>query len=179
MEFTICFFVSDAWTGDDVCYDSRPYVTPFIGKSCVSLLLLLILMLGLSYLTNLYDYHVEASLPFLLRFSQCLRQWYDTRDHEHAVNACKYISSIVVILFSTLNYFIPHIAFFVLWVIKLLKTIPFLCSKCMSTFVLQRCAQWQWQCLSMSIGMWERTGALQTVKQNIDSYAQSSYIPNG
>jgi hypothetical protein len=31
VQFSVCFFVSDAWTGDDICMRSRPYAMPLIG----------------------------------------------------------------------------------------------------------------------------------------------------
>lgn len=86
--FTSCFFAYDAWIDEPyVCTAMDPYVKPLI-----------------------------AMIPYGLRLLQCLRRYRDTKDWWNLVNAGKYMSSILVTVFSTLRTFYVEQGWLVLWV---------------------------------------------------------------
>jgi len=74
LEYTICFFLYDAWTGTDVCLDVYNYIRPIL-----------------------------SALPFLWRFLQCLRRARDLKDKKQYINAGKYSFGFVVIFFSVMR----------------------------------------------------------------------------
>jgi hypothetical protein len=55
-------------------------------------------------------------IPYGLRLLQCLRRYRDTKDWWNLVNAGKYMSSILVTVFSTLRTFYVEQGWLVLWV---------------------------------------------------------------
>lgn len=68
---------------------------------------------------------IFSALPAWFRFAQCFRRYKDQKDTVHLVNAGKYSSTLIVVIFSFLNvYFNLHFAyseeynpFFYLWII--------------------------------------------------------------
>jgi len=68
LEYTICYFVSDAWTGDMVCQTSHTWILP-----------------------------VLAAFPSVSRLLQCFRRFNDTRDFQQLINAGKYCTGLIVI----------------------------------------------------------------------------------
>jgi len=72
-EYTICFFLYDAWIGTDYCTPINVYVKPIL-----------------------------SALPSLWRILQQIRRYKDQRDYRHLINAGKYSCSFPVIVFSTL-----------------------------------------------------------------------------
>jgi hypothetical protein len=104
VQFSFCFFVSDAWTGDDFCRRSRPYAMPLIGSphashNAIRCLLSLLTpfssaalpSLSLSLSLSLVETHT-AAIPFVLRFLQCLRKFLGSRNRWHIVNGGKYVN---------------------------------------------------------------------------------------
>ncbi|KAL6064678.1 Xenotropic and polytropic retrovirus receptor 1 [Balamuthia mandrillaris] len=78
LQYSLCFFLSDAWTGDDVCSDISPYVRPCI-----------------------------TALPYFWRLMQCLRNYNDDRRRwSHLMHALTYVSAITIILAATLFSFL-------------------------------------------------------------------------
>ncbi len=47
---------------------------------------------------------IVAVLPAWFRCSQCLRRYHDTKDTVHVYNACKYFSSVFVVIFSSITF---------------------------------------------------------------------------
>lgn len=75
--FTACFFAVDFARGQDMCSTTHlPLMRPFF-----------------------------AAFPFWLRLMQCLRRYYDNRNRRDLINAAKYFSSLLVILFAALHTF--------------------------------------------------------------------------
>lgn len=74
----VCFFVSDCWT--------QPVTSPSL---CMTRLV--------------YYRPVVAALPFLLRFAQCMRRFYDYRLPRDVINGTKYASSVLTVLFAGLH----------------------------------------------------------------------------
>ncbi|CAG0898548.1 unnamed protein product [Darwinula stevensoni] len=67
---------------------------------------------------------IVACLPAWFRFAQCLRRYRDTKEaFPHLINAGKYSTTFLVVLFSTLNQLDPnsnqvqHNSFFSLWIL--------------------------------------------------------------
>ena len=55
---------------------------------------------------------VFSALPAWFRFAQCFRRYKDQKDTVHLVNAGKYSSTLIVVIFSFLNvYFNLHFAY--------------------------------------------------------------------
>ena len=55
---------------------------------------------------------VCSALPAWFRFAQCFRRYKDQKDTVHLVNAGKYSSTLIVVIFSFLNvYFNLHFAY--------------------------------------------------------------------
>ena len=53
-----------------------------------------------------------SALPAWFRFAQCFRRYKDQKDTVHLVNAGKYSSTLIVVIFSFLNvYFNLHFAY--------------------------------------------------------------------
>jgi hypothetical protein len=96
VQFSFCFFVSDAWTGDDFCRRSRPYAMPLI-----------------------------AAIPFVLRFLQCLRKFLGSRNRWHIVNGGKYLSSLAVIICSFFLYFFNHLALLAPWIVAVVVSVAY------------------------------------------------------
>ncbi|ELR18380.1 SPX domain containing protein [Acanthamoeba castellanii str. Neff] len=96
VQFSVCFFVSDAWTGDDICMRSRPYAMPLI-----------------------------AAIPFVLRFLQCLRKFIGSRERWHIVNGGKYLSSLAVIICSFFLYFFGHLALLAPWIVAVVVSVGY------------------------------------------------------
>jgi len=74
LEYTICFFLYDAWVGTDYCNAINVEVKPIL-----------------------------SALPFLWRLLQQIRRYRDSKDKRHLVNAGKYFCGLPIILFSTLR----------------------------------------------------------------------------
>eukprot|EP00762_Andalucia_godoyi_P002840 ANDGO_04540.mRNA.1 SPX and EXS domain-containing protein 3 len=75
LEFTICYYTTGNWLRPTDSYCSK---------------------------TNIYAGPALAFLPFFWRALQCLRRYYDTKQNMNLVNFGKYLSAILVILFSAL-----------------------------------------------------------------------------
>jgi len=73
-EYTICFFLYDAWTGTDYCTVINVEVKPIL-----------------------------AALPFLWRILQQGRRYRDQGDRRHLINMGKYACNLPIIIFSTLR----------------------------------------------------------------------------
>jgi len=73
LEYTICFFLYDAWSGSDHCTAINPIVKPIL-----------------------------SALPYLWRINQQFRRFRDQKDYRHLINAGKYSCGLPVILFSSL-----------------------------------------------------------------------------
>jgi len=94
MEYTVCFFLSDAWTGQDVCDAANVWMKSII-----------------------------AILPGLWRFLQCLRRYRDSKDWWQLVNAGKYSTGFFVVITSLLHSVFPNDSgFLVLWILSILTS---------------------------------------------------------
>lgn len=74
IEFTICYFIVDAFQGSDTCRTSHLWIKPVI-----------------------------AILPSLWRFLQSLRRYFDLKKKVHLFNAGKYLTGMIVALSSSLR----------------------------------------------------------------------------
>eukprot|EP01117_Protostelium_nocturnum_P007705 TRINITY_DN2766_c0_g1_i2.p1 TRINITY_DN2766_c0_g1~~TRINITY_DN2766_c0_g1_i2.p1 ORF type:complete len:824 (-),score=249.76 TRINITY_DN2766_c0_g1_i2:620-3091(-) len=75
LEYTICYFFSDAWTDD---------------KKCLA--------------ANIWTRPVVAALPAFWRFMQCIRRYRDDGNYAHLLNAGKYSTVFFVSTFSVLRF---------------------------------------------------------------------------
>eukprot|EP01119_Soliformovum_irregulare_P010498 TRINITY_DN258_c0_g1_i1.p1 TRINITY_DN258_c0_g1~~TRINITY_DN258_c0_g1_i1.p1 ORF type:complete len:683 (+),score=111.49 TRINITY_DN258_c0_g1_i1:37-2085(+) len=94
LEYVICFMCWEAWTPAAIgqCKSTATYLTPFI-----------------------------SALPVTFRAVQCFRRYYDTKQKPNLVNAGKYCSTYLVIMFSTLRLEFTKVAL-VLWICSITFT---------------------------------------------------------
>ena len=66
---------------------------------------------------------VFSALPAWFRFAQCFRRYKDQKDTVHLVNAGKYSSTLIVVIFSFLNvYFNLHFGYYEVGITLVSKT---------------------------------------------------------
>lgn len=90
LEYTLCFFMYDAWSGTDYCTDANVVTRPII-----------------------------ALLPLTWRVLQCVRRYWDSKDVWQLANAGKYVTGIMVALLSVLRSQVKHPATFTLWLLAI------------------------------------------------------------
>eukprot|EP01122_Echinamoeba_exundans_P013346 TRINITY_DN581_c0_g1_i1.p1 TRINITY_DN581_c0_g1~~TRINITY_DN581_c0_g1_i1.p1 ORF type:complete len:942 (+),score=153.67 TRINITY_DN581_c0_g1_i1:915-3740(+) len=86
LEYVICYYSTDAWTGKSACFGHQFWVFPLI-----------------------------AALPVLWRLLQCLRRYRDTRDYHQLINAGKYGTALLVTASSAVRRAKPMAYTDVIW----------------------------------------------------------------
>lgn len=88
LEYVICYYSSDAWSGANRCMAHQIWVFPLI-----------------------------AVFPSLWRLLQCLRRYYDSKDFHQLLNAAKYGTGLLVITTSALRKAFPNGYTTTLWLV--------------------------------------------------------------
>jgi hypothetical protein len=76
LEYSICFFVSDAWTNGDACAVIWPFIRPIL-----------------------------VVVPYIFRMVQCIKIYKDTREFLQLINVLKYISAMALTAIATVYYY--------------------------------------------------------------------------
>lgn len=96
LEYVVCYYATDAWTGSNSCLAHQPYVFPLI-----------------------------AAFPSLWRLLQCIRRFRDTKDVHQLINAGKYFSGLVVITMSAVRRAFPSAYTDIFWFVSIFVSTVF------------------------------------------------------
>lgn len=96
LEYVICYYATDAWTGANACFAHQAWVFPVI-----------------------------AVFPSMWRLLQCIRRFKDTKDSHQLINAAKYSSGLVVITASAIRKSYPNAYTNVFWFLAIVVSTIF------------------------------------------------------